>query len=83
MRLTILSDFDIGVLVRKKTVDNFMCFCVLVASQTFYVAGFSILCGAGIFLCLVTSLTVEWMGLTAAKNLHHNLLNKIILGPIR
>ncbi|XP_051011502.1 ATP-binding cassette sub-family C member 9 [Acomys russatus] len=53
------------------------------ADQTFYVAGFSILCGAGIFLCLVTSLTVEWMGLTAAKNLHHNLLNKIILGPIR
>ncbi|KAF4022718.1 hypothetical protein G4228_014873 [Cervus hanglu yarkandensis] len=51
--------------------------------QTYYVAGFSILCGAGIFLCLVTSLTVEWMGLTAAKNLHHNLLNKIILGPIR
>uniref|UniRef100_A0A804HKB7 ATP binding cassette subfamily C member 9 n=1 Tax=Homo sapiens TaxID=9606 RepID=A0A804HKB7_HUMAN len=53
------------------------------ADQTYYVAGFSILCGAGIFLCLVTSLTVEWMGLTAAKNLHHNLLNKIILGPIR
>ncbi|XP_057619762.1 ATP-binding cassette sub-family C member 9 isoform X7 [Chionomys nivalis] len=53
------------------------------ADQTFYVAGFSILCGVGIFLCLVTSLTVEWMGLTAAKNLHYNLLNKIILGPIR
>ncbi|XP_037701589.1 ATP-binding cassette sub-family C member 9 isoform X2 [Choloepus didactylus] len=53
------------------------------ADETYYVAGFSILCGAGIFLCLVTSLTVEWMGLTAAKNLHHNLLNKIILGPIR
>ncbi|XP_057412548.1 ATP-binding cassette sub-family C member 9 isoform X6 [Balaenoptera acutorostrata] len=53
------------------------------ADQTYYVAGFSILCGAGIFLCLVTSLTVEWMGVTAAKNLHHNLLNKIILGPIR
>ncbi|EGW00565.1 ATP-binding cassette transporter sub-family C member 9 [Cricetulus griseus] len=53
------------------------------SDQTFYVAGFSILCGAGIFLCLVTSLTVEWMGLTAAKNLHYNLLNKIILGPIR
>uniref|UniRef100_A0A8C0QZW1 ATP binding cassette subfamily C member 9 n=1 Tax=Canis lupus dingo TaxID=286419 RepID=A0A8C0QZW1_CANLU len=53
------------------------------ADQTYYVAGFSILCGAGIFLCLVTSLTVEWMGLTAAKNLHQNLLNKIILGPIR
>uniref|UniRef100_A0A8C3BVU2 ATP binding cassette subfamily C member 9 n=1 Tax=Cairina moschata TaxID=8855 RepID=A0A8C3BVU2_CAIMO len=44
---------------------------------------FSILSGAGIVLCLITSLTVEWMGLTAAKNLHHNLLNKIILGPIR
>uniref|UniRef100_A0A8D2NWD7 ATP-binding cassette sub-family C member 9 n=1 Tax=Zosterops lateralis melanops TaxID=1220523 RepID=A0A8D2NWD7_ZOSLA len=46
-------------------------------------AVFSILSGAGIVLCLITSLTVEWMGLTAAKNLHHNLLNKIILGPIR
>ncbi|XP_023370472.1 ATP-binding cassette sub-family C member 9 [Otolemur garnettii] len=54
-----------------------------IVDKTYYVAGFSILCGAGIFLCLVTSLTVEWMGLTAAKNLHHNLLNKIILGPIR
>ncbi|XP_053113746.1 ATP-binding cassette sub-family C member 9 isoform X2 [Hemicordylus capensis] len=51
--------------------------------KTCYVAVFSILSGAGIVLCLVTSLTVEWMGLTAAKNLHHNLLNKIILGPIR
>ncbi|XP_014377144.1 ATP-binding cassette sub-family C member 9 isoform X6 [Alligator sinensis] len=51
--------------------------------ETYYVAGFSLLCGAGIVLCLITSLTVEWMGLTAAKNLHHNLLNKIILGPIR
>ncbi|OBS70334.1 hypothetical protein A6R68_01125, partial [Neotoma lepida] len=60
-----------------------MIFSKLLKHSTFYVAGFSILCGAGIFLCLVTSLTVEWMGLTAAKNLHHNLLNKIILGPIR
>ncbi|OPJ70632.1 ATP-binding cassette sub-family C member 9 isoform A [Patagioenas fasciata monilis] len=51
--------------------------------KTFHVAVFSILSGAGIVLCLITSLTVEWMGLTAAKNLHHNLLNKIILGPIR
>ncbi|XP_033017990.1 ATP-binding cassette sub-family C member 9 isoform X1 [Lacerta agilis] len=53
------------------------------ARKTCYVAVFSILSGAGIVLCLVTSLTVEWMGLTAAKNLHHDLLNKIILGPIR
>ncbi|XP_066561418.1 ATP-binding cassette sub-family C member 9 isoform X3 [Amia ocellicauda] len=44
---------------------------------------FSILCSAGIALCLITSLTVEWMGLSAATNLHHNLLNKIILAPIR
>uniref|UniRef100_A0A8C0FCD8 ATP binding cassette subfamily C member 9 n=1 Tax=Bubo bubo TaxID=30461 RepID=A0A8C0FCD8_BUBBB len=51
--------------------------------DTYHVAVFSILSGAGIVLCLITSLTVEWMGLTAAKNLHHNLLNKIILGPIR
>ncbi|NXV55407.1 ABCC9 protein, partial [Molothrus ater] len=51
--------------------------------KTYHVAVFSILSGAGIVLCLITSLTVEWMGLTAAKNLHHNLLNKIILGPIR
>uniref|UniRef100_A0A8C0FFX1 ATP binding cassette subfamily C member 9 n=1 Tax=Bubo bubo TaxID=30461 RepID=A0A8C0FFX1_BUBBB len=53
------------------------------ANETYHVAVFSILSGAGIVLCLITSLTVEWMGLTAAKNLHHNLLNKIILGPIR
>uniref|UniRef100_A0A8C3BVP3 ATP binding cassette subfamily C member 9 n=1 Tax=Cairina moschata TaxID=8855 RepID=A0A8C3BVP3_CAIMO len=53
------------------------------AADTYHVAVFSILSGAGIVLCLITSLTVEWMGLTAAKNLHHNLLNKIILGPIR
>uniref|UniRef100_A0A8C3XZP2 ATP binding cassette subfamily C member 9 n=1 Tax=Catharus ustulatus TaxID=91951 RepID=A0A8C3XZP2_CATUS len=53
------------------------------ARNTYHVAVFSILSGAGIVLCLITSLTVEWMGLTAAKNLHHNLLNKIILGPIR
>ncbi|XP_035167040.1 ATP-binding cassette sub-family C member 9 isoform X9 [Oxyura jamaicensis] len=52
-------------------------------TKTYHVAVFSILSGAGIVLCLITSLTVEWMGLTAAKNLHHNLLNKIILGPIR
>ncbi|CAM5079588.1 unnamed protein product [Natator depressus] len=53
------------------------------SNKSYHVAVFSMLCGAGIVLCLITSLTVEWMGLTAAKNLHHNLLNKIILGPIR
>uniref|UniRef100_A0A672SWR7 ATP-binding cassette sub-family C member 9-like n=1 Tax=Sinocyclocheilus grahami TaxID=75366 RepID=A0A672SWR7_SINGR len=44
---------------------------------------FIILCGAGIALCLITSLTVEFLGVAAATNLHHNLLNKIIHAPIR
>ncbi|XP_073418394.1 ATP-binding cassette sub-family C member 9 isoform X2 [Dendrobates tinctorius] len=51
--------------------------------QTYYVVGFCILSASGIVLCLITSLTVEWLGLTAARNLHHNLLKKIILAPIR
>ncbi|XP_041058370.1 ATP-binding cassette sub-family C member 9 isoform X3 [Carcharodon carcharias] len=51
--------------------------------QNYYKMWYSILCGIGIILCLITSLTVEWMGLTAAKNLHRNLLNKIILAPVR
>uniref|UniRef100_A0A3B4ECM0 ATP-binding cassette, sub-family C (CFTR/MRP), member 9 n=1 Tax=Pygocentrus nattereri TaxID=42514 RepID=A0A3B4ECM0_PYGNA len=48
-----------------------------------YVPVFVILCGAGIFLCLITSLSVEFLGLSAATNLHHNLLNKIIHAPLR
>ncbi|XP_036432877.1 ATP-binding cassette sub-family C member 9 isoform X3 [Colossoma macropomum] len=48
-----------------------------------YVPVFIILCGAGIFLCLITSLSVEFLGLSAATNLHHNLLNKIIHAPLR
>ncbi|XP_073506649.1 ATP-binding cassette sub-family C member 9 isoform X2 [Phyllobates terribilis] len=51
--------------------------------QTYYVVGFCVLSASGIVLCLITSLTVEWLGLTAARNLHHNLLKKIILAPIR
>uniref|UniRef100_UPI00398F530D ATP-binding cassette sub-family C member 9-like isoform X1 n=1 Tax=Pristiophorus japonicus TaxID=55135 RepID=UPI00398F530D len=51
--------------------------------QHHYKMWYSILCSVGIMLCLITSLTVEWMGLTAAKNLHRNLLNKIILAPVR
>ncbi|XP_036376334.1 ATP-binding cassette sub-family C member 9 isoform X1 [Megalops cyprinoides] len=53
------------------------------AHRSFYVPVFSILCGAGIALCLITSLTVELMGLSAATSLHHNLLNKIIHAPLR
>uniref|UniRef100_H3CLW8 ATP-binding cassette, sub-family C (CFTR/MRP), member 9 n=1 Tax=Tetraodon nigroviridis TaxID=99883 RepID=H3CLW8_TETNG len=48
-----------------------------------YYVVFIILCAAGIVLCLITSLTVEFLGLSSATNLHHNLLNKIIHAPIR
>lgn len=48
-----------------------------------YVPVFIILCSAAIALCLITSLTVEFLGVAAATNLHHNLLNKIIHAPIR
>uniref|UniRef100_A0A8C4RWL8 ATP-binding cassette, sub-family C (CFTR/MRP), member 8b n=1 Tax=Erpetoichthys calabaricus TaxID=27687 RepID=A0A8C4RWL8_ERPCA len=42
-----------------------------------------ILCCLGIILCLVTSVAVEWTGLKVAKELHHNLLKRIILAPMR
>ncbi|XP_039647952.1 ATP-binding cassette sub-family C member 9 isoform X1 [Perca fluviatilis] len=51
--------------------------------DSYYLRVFIILCAAGITLCLITSLTVEFLGLSAATNLHHNLLNKIIHAPIR
>ncbi|CAG5927304.1 unnamed protein product [Menidia menidia] len=53
------------------------------AEHGYYLPVFIILCAAGITLCLITSLTVEFLGLSAATNLHHNLLNKIIHAPIR
>ncbi|XP_036005136.1 ATP-binding cassette sub-family C member 9 isoform X1 [Fundulus heteroclitus] len=49
----------------------------------YYLHVFFVLCAAGIILCLITSLSVEFLGLSAATNLHHNLLNKIIHAPIR
>ncbi|XP_055508829.1 ATP-binding cassette sub-family C member 9-like [Leucoraja erinacea] len=55
----------------------------LQTTQDYYKMWYIILCSMGIILCLITSLTVEWMGLTAAKILHRNLLNKIILAPVR
>uniref|UniRef100_A0A6Q2ZBL2 ATP-binding cassette, sub-family C (CFTR/MRP), member 8 n=1 Tax=Esox lucius TaxID=8010 RepID=A0A6Q2ZBL2_ESOLU len=42
-----------------------------------------VLCCLGIALCLVTSVAVEWTGLRVAKELHHSLLSKIILAPMR
>ncbi|KAM4569453.1 ATP-binding cassette sub-family C member 9 isoform 1-T2 [Odontesthes bonariensis] len=53
------------------------------AEHDYYLPVFIILCAAGITLCLITSLTVEFLGVSAATNLHHNLLNKIIHAPIR
>ncbi|XP_026778605.1 ATP-binding cassette sub-family C member 9 isoform X2 [Pangasianodon hypophthalmus] len=53
------------------------------AEHQAYVPVFVILCGAGIVLCLITSLTIEFLGLAAATNVHHNLLNKIIHAPLR
>lgn len=57
--------------------------CVTGGQDSYYLLVFIILCAAGITLCLITSLTVEFLGLSAATNLHHNLLNKIIHAPIR
>ncbi|XP_055986851.1 ATP-binding cassette sub-family C member 8 isoform X1 [Sorex fumeus] len=51
--------------------------------QTVYAMVFTVLCGLGIVLCLVTSVTVEWTGLKVAKRLHRSLLNRIILAPMR
>ncbi|XP_019753242.1 ATP-binding cassette sub-family C member 9 [Hippocampus comes] len=53
------------------------------SKDSFYLTVFMVLCAAGITLCLITSLTVEFLGLSAATNLHHNLLNKIIHAPLR
>ncbi|XP_062277281.1 ATP-binding cassette sub-family C member 8 isoform X3 [Scomber scombrus] len=52
-------------------------------SHSWYLLVFSVLCCLGIVLCLVTSVAVEWTGLSVAKKLHHSLLNKIILAPMR
>uniref|UniRef100_A0A8C7WMT9 ATP-binding cassette, sub-family C (CFTR/MRP), member 8 n=1 Tax=Oryzias sinensis TaxID=183150 RepID=A0A8C7WMT9_9TELE len=52
-------------------------------SHAWYLSVFSVLCCLGIVLCLATSVAVEWTGLAAAKELHHGLLNKIILAPMR
>ncbi|XP_065812757.1 ATP-binding cassette sub-family C member 8 isoform X3 [Labrus bergylta] len=52
-------------------------------SHSWYLLVFSGLCCLCIVLCLATSVAVEWTGLKVAKELHHNLLNKIILAPMR
>ncbi|XP_077372165.1 ATP-binding cassette sub-family C member 8 isoform X5 [Festucalex cinctus] len=52
-------------------------------SHSWYLLVFSMLCCLGIILCLASSVTVEWTGLSVAKELHQNLLNKITLAPMR
>uniref|UniRef100_A0A665UJ55 ATP-binding cassette, sub-family C (CFTR/MRP), member 8 n=1 Tax=Echeneis naucrates TaxID=173247 RepID=A0A665UJ55_ECHNA len=52
-------------------------------SHSWYLSVFSVLCCLGIILCLATSVAVEWTGFKVAKELHQNLLNKIILAPMR
>ncbi|KAM9754739.1 ATP-binding cassette sub-family C member 8 isoform 1-T1 [Menidia menidia] len=52
-------------------------------SHSWYLSVFSVLCCLGIILCLATSVAVEWTGHKVAKELHHDLLNKIILAPMR
>uniref|UniRef100_A0A8C4DIP2 ATP-binding cassette, sub-family C (CFTR/MRP), member 8 n=1 Tax=Dicentrarchus labrax TaxID=13489 RepID=A0A8C4DIP2_DICLA len=54
-----------------------------VCVHSWYLSVFSVLCCLGIILCLATSVAVEWTGLKVAKELHHDLLNKIILAPMR
>uniref|UniRef100_A0A7N8Y305 ATP-binding cassette, sub-family C (CFTR/MRP), member 8 n=1 Tax=Mastacembelus armatus TaxID=205130 RepID=A0A7N8Y305_9TELE len=56
---------------------------LIYAAHSWYLLVFSVLCCLGIVLCLATSVAVEWTGLTVAKELHHDLLNKIILAPMR
>jgi len=52
-------------------------------SHSSYLLVFSLLCCLGIVLRLATSVAVEWTGLRVAKELHHSLLSKIILAPMR
>ncbi|TRY81680.1 hypothetical protein DNTS_025996, partial [Danionella cerebrum] len=52
-------------------------------SHSSYLLVFSLLSCLGIVLCLATSVAVEWTGLRVAKELHHSLLNNIILAPMR
>nr|XP_040024096.1 ATP-binding cassette sub-family C member 8-like isoform X4 [Gasterosteus aculeatus aculeatus] len=58
--------------------------CTIVKTcHSWYLSVFSVLCCLGIVLCLASSVAVEWTGLKVAKELHHDLLNKIILAPMR
>nr|XP_020469421.1 ATP-binding cassette sub-family C member 8 isoform X2 [Monopterus albus] len=52
-------------------------------SHSWYLSVFSVLCCLGIIFSLASSVAVEWTGHKVAMELHHNLLNKIILAPMR
>uniref|UniRef100_A0AAQ4Q825 ATP-binding cassette, sub-family C (CFTR/MRP), member 8 n=1 Tax=Gasterosteus aculeatus aculeatus TaxID=481459 RepID=A0AAQ4Q825_GASAC len=65
-----------------KHFQHFQC-TLLQTCHSWYLSVFSVLCCLGIVLCLASSVAVEWTGLKVAKELHHDLLNKIILAPMR
>uniref|UniRef100_A0A667YVN7 ATP-binding cassette, sub-family C (CFTR/MRP), member 9 n=1 Tax=Myripristis murdjan TaxID=586833 RepID=A0A667YVN7_9TELE len=76
-------DYWLAIWTSSKSVEMGESNVTMWTSDKYYLPVFVILCGAGITLCLITSLTVEFLGLSAATSLHHNLLNKIIHAPIR
>uniref|UniRef100_A0A669BCJ4 ATP-binding cassette, sub-family C (CFTR/MRP), member 8 n=1 Tax=Oreochromis niloticus TaxID=8128 RepID=A0A669BCJ4_ORENI len=78
-----LAHWTSHVIAAKKDASAHNCTVDCGFSHSWYLSVFSVLCCLGIVLCLATSVAVEWTGLKAAKELHHNLLNKIILAPMR
>ncbi|XP_005734933.1 ATP-binding cassette sub-family C member 8 isoform X4 [Pundamilia nyererei] len=80
-----LAHWTSHVIAAKKDASSHNCTIVQDCgfSHSWYLSVFSVLCCLGIVLCLATSVAVEWTGHKVAKELHHNLLNKIILAPMR
>uniref|UniRef100_A0AAR2IR47 ATP-binding cassette, sub-family C (CFTR/MRP), member 8 n=1 Tax=Pygocentrus nattereri TaxID=42514 RepID=A0AAR2IR47_PYGNA len=78
-----LAHWTSDVIHAKIRADRHNCTLNCGFSHSSYLLVFSVLCCLGIVLCLVTSMAVEWTGLRVAKELHHSLLNNIILAPMR
>uniref|UniRef100_A0AAY4D925 ATP-binding cassette, sub-family C (CFTR/MRP), member 8b n=1 Tax=Denticeps clupeoides TaxID=299321 RepID=A0AAY4D925_9TELE len=80
-----LAHWTSSVISAKVSITKGNCTAVEVCDFTHssYLLVFCVLCGLGIVLCLVTSVTVEWTGLHVATQLHHSLLNIIVLAPMR
>uniref|UniRef100_A0A665UIA7 ATP-binding cassette, sub-family C (CFTR/MRP), member 8 n=1 Tax=Echeneis naucrates TaxID=173247 RepID=A0A665UIA7_ECHNA len=78
-----LAHWTSQVITAKKEATAHNCSSDCGFSHSWYLSVFSVLCCLGIILCLATSVAVEWTGFKVAKELHQNLLNKIILAPMR